>query len=1340
MYKFDPTNKLLKIQQIPEADLELSLTGFQQESYEKFCNVTVYERLYQFLEKYGETINHKVTVYAPPIVDTVEETIGNTEAVVRSQMRPHNFYVGHTPDSTWQREIRVMPDRSISVYANLDIDGARYSRVEVFRLPEMDADGILNINGERRVCSMRLTAADGVSFDGETLGISIPTRNISIRLTDKDVKVKTPKQAISLVDIAYMYAAKEGFTGSINDTLCSAYIKSIIAKQPNVSYQAVESRLASTRLYDTYHTEAYRLGKTARDSINRALSLDRAIGYTLSRDALDYHGNPIPGLSAGKRLSAEDIALAKKNLCNSLYVEATPDVVGYKTLKSQFIISYIPAGTVIPEVVRPYLPVSVRDMPSARKDIRFRTDYEKDREDADCLYLKCDPIVLPAGNTPLTAGALEILAADPTVNKITVSNSAQRWFDVTFEEEIVGNYTIQYRDFYGTKTPEGHSAEDWVCFFNNPDLDPTDEQDDFMRFGDWLGLLSLVAYVRKHPDEHKLVNKDMGMLKRIQGPNELFDMAFDTVFNSIFRMKKAAWTQQVNNPNSVMPPDLHDLYVSWRKTIWDKNMITAASFQNPLIHTQQANLIDSGAGLKEPPDAMRMLSTGFYGRIDPYETPSGKRLGLVNTAAIGCRIDVDTGIMYTKYLRVLKERKNGEVVSCHIDPNVFVELDAQQETQYSIGDKLALEYTDAKGSYFKNSKVVARTPDGRGGHTIETMDSWDLDFVNYHSLQSLSVTDALVPFVGANEAARLTLGSGMLKQSILVQFNDKPRIFTSMYRQMFNHSTTYCCRAKRAGIVLDVCATFISVTHPSEEYLAHVPFGSTLTKSQLRDLPKNAAVWNDNNDMYNVRATTITRQSINIINYKVKPGDWVQEGDILYEATVSKDGIYSPGCNFFASYIPNGYNYEDAVEISEGAASRFTSLTVETRSITLPYHPTTSPIIEANVGRYLREGDPMVDFIIEYKGHDIPKSYDAGMHAGYLLDVVHDPSETNGRSKYLAYIIAFNKLRTGDKLIGRHSNKGTASIVRPNSEMPRFMNGVPVDVNLNPMGVPSRLNIGQNYEGYLGFIAYLLDIYIESDSFNSATKADIRTLMHYVWECCNAGVNAANAMFPQIPAELKAQALSRQEELSRWAGCFNKDGTAYLINPVSGKPYATPVTFGMPYMLKLEHEVTRKVKSRAGELDNEEYSLIHQQPVEGAVRGGGERVGEMEMVALAAYGTNELIRETINEDSDNIVERVYSAMEDVGVDDVRPRTPGAIFTRARAVPQSVEYLRYMLEVMGIDLDSELLPSPDIASSSMRVVPDKRSYTRTNAEDPVKEDEATNGYFERLKEKSLHHES
>ncbi len=1326
MFRYDPKSKILKIQQIPEEDLEVALVEYQRSSYRMFCEHTVFERLHQFIEQYGQTINHKVTVLPPNTVQTKEEL--KRDVVLASRVMAHNFYVGLPNDTEYKREIRVLPDRSVQVFADLDIDGALYRGVEVFRLPEMDEDGVLNIAGERRTCTLRLTAADGVSFDGTTLGISVPLRNISINIANKDVKVKTPKGNVSLIDVAYLYAAKEGFTENISDMMCSAYIKSIIARAPFLSYDAVASRLEASRLYENWHSDAYRLGKVARASLNKSMSLDRAVGRVLSRQALDYMGNPVPGLTEGTLLTSEHIQKAKKSLCNALYVKALPDVVGYKTLNENFIISYIPAGTAIPDAMRPYLPPELRDIPTARQPMYFHTEHEATRVRDGILEIKGDPIYLPAGSIPLTKEVITLLATDPTLKTLTVARTGNQFFDVTFEEEIVSNYTVQYKDVFGVNIPSGHDAEDWVCFLNNPDLAPTDEEDDFMRVSDWVGLISLISFVRRHPNEHRLVNKDSGMLKRIQGPNELFDSAFDIVFRSVFRMKKAAWTQQVNNPNSVMPPDLSQLFISWRKTLWEQNIIAAASYQNPLIHTQQVNLVDSGAGLREPPNAMRMLSTGFYGRIDPYETPSGKRLGMVNTVSIGCRIDPQSGVMYTKYLRVLKSRSGGKVTDCWIDPKAYVEMDAQEETQYRIGDKLSLTYTDGGCTHFKNTKVVARTPDGHGGHTVETVDSWDLEFVNFHSLQSLSVTNALVPFVGANESARLTLGSGMLKQSILVQYNEKPRMFTEMYRQLFSHSSTYCCRAKHDGIVTDVSARFVYVGFPSKEYLAHVPFGSKLTPTQVKQLHLNSAEWNAG-DMYNVQATTITRQSINIINYRVRPGDWVKKGDILYEASISKDGIYSPGCNFLCAYIPDGYNYEDAVEVSESAAARFTSLSIETRSISLPFHTQSSPTVDARVGQYLREGDPMVSFYVEREGHQIPKHYDAGNHAGFLLDVVHDPSETNGRSKYLSYIIAFNRLRTGDKLIGRHSNKGTASIVQKNSKMPRFMNGVPCDVVLNPMGVPSRLNIGQNYEAYLGFIAYLLDIYIESDSFNSATKADIRNLMEYVWEIANNGADSANTKFLGLPAQLCAQAKSREQDIRQWAGCFNPDGTAYLINPASGKPYATPVTFGMPYMLKLEHEVNRKLKVRAGELDNEEYSLIHQQPVEGAARGGGERVGEMEMVALSAYGANALIHETINEDSDNVTERVFSAMKDVGVDSVQLRTPGGIFDRSTAVPHSVEYLRYMLEALGIDLDSDLLPSPDIATSCSRVVPDKRNYTRTNAVDPAEAAKAVDEEFD-----------
>lgn len=1298
MYRYDPSTNILKIQRIPEKDIELAMVDYQLASYDKFCKHTIFDLLKSFVDAFAKVVQHNVT-------------IEKNTAVEEARQLPNNFYMDYEPTSTWTTEIRTLPDRYVPIMARLNIDGAVYD-VEMFRLPKMDADAVLNVRGERRVCCTRLVAADGISYDSAkaSIGLSVPVRNMRIEFRKTGgATLRYNRSSIDLLDILAIYCVNENVDVDIMETFTSAYIRSWYAPSIGKAYQAVASKHASKKIYETYHSPVWNLGPAARDSLNRALSLDRAENRVLSRDLYGADGAKIA--EKGEVVNRKTIREAKRHRVTAMYVKATPDAVGYKvrTPSGVFVCDVIPLGTVLPSFLSNQLPEQLKGMPSTARTVFFHgvgADVSK-YGDPHELHLATDPIVIGT-DRPLDADTIQFLG-DCGFRTLTVSRSQDVWFDVGFEESIVCNQTAMLSEVMSPVEIQasGRRADEWVCYANNPNFESTEEENNFLNVWDWVGFVGLVDYINRHHNTHGIVNKDEGMLKRVQGPNELFTWAFEKVVPEVCTKYKSGWTRDANDPSS-MGPSFDGLHIAWRKKLWDSNILRPASYQNPSMHMQQVNLIDTSAGMKEVPDAMRMLATGYYGRIDPYETPMGKSIGLSNVRAMGSRIDVDTGIIKTGYLPVIKQSDG----SCRIEPNANIRwLSAQEEVEYRIGDKLSLQF-NADGVSFRNTPVVARVPDGRGGHTFETINAHDLQLVNYHSCQHISPATALIPFVGANEAARLTLGTGMIKQSILVQYNEKPRMFTSIYRQMFEHTPTYCEHAKESGFVVDISQSGVTIARPRPD--SGIREGHNFVGQDVTDLL--SACDGMPSRKYNIDPTLITRQGLNIINWRVEVGQWVNEGDPVYDSSIAPDGIYSPGCNFFAAYVPNGYNYEDAVEISESAASRFTSITMETVSINLGIKSLSAPTCAANTRLYIPENGVIATFEINRpSGHKIRKDITSGIHSGILLGVAHDRTELKHYSKYLAHFIAFNRLRTGDKLIGRHSNKGTASVVQKNSDMPRFKNGIPVDVTLNPMGVPSRLNIGQNFEAWLNFVAYLLDIYIESDSFNGATSSDVAELMEFVWEIANStDPKSAVSKFTNLPVEIREIGVRRYPEIRKWAGCFNKDGTADLINPKSGKPFPVPVTFGMPYMLKLEHEVNKKLKMRAGELDGEEYSAIYQQPVEGAARGGGERVGEMEVCAYAAYGANELLRETINEDSDNMAERLYSAMEDAGLAGNVHLEGDGYFSRMAAVPHSVEHFRYLLEALGIDLCADFLPPCDIETSERRALPDRRSIIRNSS--------------------------
>lgn len=1211
MFSFDPKSRILKVQKIPEPELELNLLEYQRESYNKYVTETVYNDMQYLVQAMRDSLQ----------VSQVE-----------AEFRVEDLYRG-----SYKREVKKQSPSYYPVYAKFTIDGATFPNwVEVFRIPAMDADGILNVDGERRVLLMQMVAAERVSYaaDKQTVSVTTPKRNISLIFDGtKDVMVKYGANAkIPMHKLIRAYNAKERVYDDPSKLFTSAFILSAFATDSGATDEAVEDELDKLKVHATYSGDDYSLGKT-RDALNEVLSLDRAHGRILSRKVGPYE--------AGHRVDEEVLRYVHKNRVNELYVKAVPDIVGYK-LTQELTVSFVPAGTRNNDRLIAALPqfAAYTAIPQD-SEVLIHMSSKETLTDEDVMFLY-----------------------DVGAAFVDCKRSGSAPIRATFEEEIIGNYTVRLGDIFGHNIPEGRYHDEWVYFYNNPNLERTDM--DHLNTHDLIALYSLCGFIRKNPNENFLLDKDFGLLKKVLAANEIFSNAMREVVPEFIRKYRAAISRGIGK-NMLSESNFFGLTNMWKSYLWERNYLDIADTINPIAVVAQTNHLVSTLHTSEIPEKVRLLSMGFYGRICPYETPSGQKLGVTNTKAIGAKIR--DGILTTPYRRVLKNSR-GEIESISAEVTY---MDAQEEAQYRIGDILSLK---KEGYKYLNTKVLARVPAPNNQVTVESVDAFTLDFVNAYCEQHLSPTAALIPFAGSNDAVRVTYATNMLKQSILVQGSQIPRVFTSMYRRCFNHSNTYVIRAKKDGVV------------------DQIPMGKlllTYDDGEVEDIE--------------ICETSVTSKSVNFLNFHAKEGDRFKKGDILVDSAIAREGIYSPGVNLFAAYLADGYNYEDAVELSEYAANQFISISTET--ITHRMHRQSNESIRVGreyYYRYIPENGVIAQVSRQSKSDARCSSKDvlrSGKHSGILYQIERNQDEKKA-AEYNAHLLSFNRLRTGDKMAGRHSNKGTASIIRKNSEMPCFMNGRPLDILLNPCGVPSRMNIGQNFEAYLGFIAYLLDVYVESDPFNGATKGDIKLLMHYVWELANSeNAKSVCSKYPMLPSTLHERAISRHAAIRDWAGCFNPDGTARLWNPATGKCLENVVTFGVPYMLKLEHEVNHKFHARAGMLE-EDYSQISKQPTEGSARGGGQKMGEMELSALAAYGATDFLYETCNAMSDNVLDRVNTTLRMLNLPEYTQHGP--------SVPYAVEKFRYLLEVLGYKLtdDEGILPPCDAEYADSRTVPDIRS--------------------------------
>ena len=1224
MFSYDPSNRILKVQKLAEEEVDLGLLEYQKESYQKYLTETIYSDMEYLLQVMRELLQ---------------------VSQVDAEFRVGDLYCGN-----YKNEVKKKSPSYYPVYAKFTIDGAVFpNEVEVFRIPAMDEDGILNFNGDRRVLLMQMVAAERVSYaaDKQTVSITTPRRNISLMFDGtKDVTIKYgPRNKIPMHKLIRAYNAKEKVYDDPSKLFTSAYILSAFATDSAATDEAIEDELDKLNIYATYSGDDYALGKT-RDALNEALSLDRARGRILSR--------PVGPFEAGRRVDDEVLHYIHLHCINEIYVKAIPDVVGY-TLTQELVISFVPAGTHNNSRLQEALPEFA--------------DYSAIPQDSQvCIFM--------SSKETLTKEDVQFLY-DVGAHHVDCKRPGSAPIRATFEEEVIGNYTVRLGDIYGHNIPAGRFHDEWVCFYNNPKFERTDM--DHLNTHDLMALYSLCAFIKKNPEENFLLDKDFGLLKKVLAANELFSNAMREVLPDFVKHYSVSISRAISQ-NLLTEGKFAGLSDMWKKYLWDKNYLDIANTINPIAVVAQTNHLVSDLHTSEIPEKMRLLSMGFYGRICPYETPSGKKLGITNTKAIGARIK--DGILTTPYRRVLKN-SNGEIESISQE---ITYMDAQEEAQFRIGDLLSLK---KDGYRYLNTKVMARVPAPNNQVTVESVDAFTLDYVNAYCEQHLSPTAALIPFAGSDDAVRVTYATNMLKQSILVQGSQIPRVFTSMYRRCFNHSNTYVILAKKDG------------------WVEQIPMGKlqlTYDDGTIEDIE--------------ICETSVTNQSVNFLNFHVKEGDHFKKGDVLVDSAIAREGIYSPGVNLFAAYLADGYNYEDAVELSEYAANQFISISTET--ITHRMHRQSNESIRVGTEycyRFIPENGVIAKVSRQSKSDARCHSKDvlrSGKHSGILYKIERNHKETR-LAEYNAHLLSFNRLRTGDKMAGRHSNKGTASIIRKNSEMPCFMNGRQLDILLNPCGVPSRMNIGQNFEAYLGFIAYLLDVYVESDPFNGATKGDIKLLMRYVWDLANnENAKSVCSNYPMLPSTLHEQAIRRHEAIRDWAGCFNPDGTAYLWNPATGKCLENPVTFGVPYMLKLEHEVNHKYHARAGMLE-EDYSQISKQPTEGSARGGGQKMGEMELCALAAYGATDFLYETCNSMSDNVLDRVNTTLRTLNLPEY---TQGG-----ESVPHAVEMFRYFLETLGYRLteDERLLPPCDGEFADDRTVPDIRGIlSRQKVSDPEEE--------------------
>ncbi len=634
---------------------------------------------------------------------------------------------------------------------------------------------------------------------------------------------------------------------------------------------------------------------------------------------------------------------------------------------------------------------------------------------------------------------------------------------------------------------------------------------------------------------------------------------------------------------------------------------------------------------------VRDVHHSHYGRMCPIETPEGPNIGLITSLATYARIN-EYGFLESPYRRVDKETG---IVSKEIDY-----LTANIEDEYIIAQ--ANEPLDESGRFF-NERVVVRGANG----APEIVPRDTVDYMDVSPKQIISVGTAMIPFLENDDANRALMGANMQRQAVPLMKTEAPIIGTGMEFKAANDSGSVVI-AENDGIVMSVEANRVLIRRDDTGGIDHYKILKFIRSNQ---------------------GTCINQRPI------VKKGDKIKKGQIIADGPSTEDGEIALGKNLLIGFMTwEGYNYEDAVLLNEElvmddvltsihieeyeSEARDTKLGPEeiTRDIPNVGEDSLKDLDERGIiriGAEVEAGDILVGkvtpkgeteltaeerllrAIFGEKAREVRDTSLRVPHgeAGIIVDVKvftrENGDELNpGVNKLVrVYIATKRKINVGDKMCGRHGNKGVISKILPVEDMPFLPDGTPLQVVLNPLGVPSRMNIGQVLEVHLGLAAKKLGWYVATPVFDGANEEDIF-------------------------------------EALRMAG-YPEDGKILLRDGRTGEPFDGPVTVGYMYMLKLHHLVDDKIHARS----TGPYSLVTQQPLGGKAQFGGQRFGEMEVWALEAYGAAHTLQEMLTVKSDDVTGRV-KAYEAIVKGENIPK-PG--------IPESFKVLVKELQSLALDI-------------------------------------------------------
>lgn len=710
-----------------------------------------------------------------------------------------------------------------------------------------------------------------------------------------------------------------------------------------------------------------------------------------------------------------------------------------------------------------------------------------------------------------------------------------------------------------------------------------------------------------------------------------------------------------------------------------------------LTHKRRISALGPGGLTRERAGfEVRDVHYTHYGRLCPIESPEGPNIGLISALSSFASIN-EYGFIETPYRKIDPET--------HRATDIVEYMSADVEDNYIIAQ--ASEPMDENGEFI-NDRIRVRYR-----NEIIEVEKNKVQYMDVSPKQLVSVAAAMIPFLEHDDAKRSLMGSNMQRQAVPLMISERPIVATGIEYRAAKDSGILIL-AEDDGVIERVTGDAITVKYNNGKTVVH----------KLRKFKRTNG------------GTCINQRPI------VKKGEIVKKGDAIADGPATKDGEMSLGKNCLVAFSTwEGYNYEDAILLNERLVKEdvFTSIHIEeydcecrdtklgpeeiTRDIPNVGEDVLKDLDEngiIRIGAEVRPGDILVGkvtpkgeteltaeerllrAIFGEKAREVRDTSLRVPHgeAGTIVDVkifTRDNSDELGpgvNQIIRCYIATKRKISVGDKMAGRHGNKGVISRVLPEEDMPFLPDGTPIDILLNPLGLPSRMNLGQILEVHLGGAAKALGWHVSTPVFDGATQEDV-------------------------------------EELLQQAG-MSPDGKSILYDGRTGDPFDKPITVGVMYMLKLHHLVDDKIHARS----TGPYSLVTQQPLGGKAQFGGQRFGEMEVWALEAYGAAYTLQEMLTVKSDDVVGRVKTYEAIVKGENIPE--PG--------VPESFKVLVKELQSLGLDVrlyseDNQELELKENIEDGIDFDPEKNKDILAE-EEVVAEDDLSDGYTEDVSDDKL----